>query len=97
MFDIGFWELLVVFVVALLVLGPERLPTAARQFGTWVRRIRGFLSTTQAEIERELRLAELEQQLRNSSTMNQLKEDTDLMNQRILPDKPESESRDTHR
>ena len=40
MFDIGFSELLVIAVVALLVLGPERLPTAARFAGLWVRKAR---------------------------------------------------------
>ena len=42
MFDIGFWELVLVSVIALVVLGPERLPGAARQVGQWVRRIRGL-------------------------------------------------------
>ena len=41
MFDIGFSELLVIAVVALLVLGPERLPKAARYAGLWVRKARG--------------------------------------------------------
>ena len=47
MFDIGFWELMLVFVIALVVLGPERLPGAARQAGLWVRRIRGLAHVAQ--------------------------------------------------
>ncbi len=59
MFDIGFFELLVVGVVALLVLGPERLPTAARTCGLWLGRVRRSLSSIQTEIREELRMEEL--------------------------------------
>lgn len=59
MFDIGFFELLVVGVVALLVLGPERLPTAARTCGLWLGRVRRSLTSIQSEIREELRLEEL--------------------------------------
>jgi sec-independent protein translocase protein TatB len=54
MFDIGFSELLIIAVVALLVLGPERLPRAARIAGMWVRRARAQWYTVQADLEREL-------------------------------------------
>ena len=54
MFDIGFSELLIIVVVALLVLGPERLPRAARMAGLWVRRARAQWYSVQAEFEREL-------------------------------------------
>ena len=54
MFDIGFSELLIIAVVALLVLGPERLPRAARMAGLWVRRARAQWYSVQAEFEREL-------------------------------------------
>lgn len=59
MFDIGFFELLVVGVVALLVLGPERLPAAARTCGLWLGRVRRSLSSIQSEIREELRVEEL--------------------------------------
>lgn len=59
MFDIGFFELLVVGVVALLVLGPERLPAAARTCGLWLGRVRRSLSSIQSEIREELRMEEL--------------------------------------
>jgi sec-independent protein translocase protein TatB len=62
MFDIGFWELTIIVLVGLLVLGPERLPAAARTAGLWVRKARRFISTTTAEIERELNLEELKRQ-----------------------------------
>jgi len=59
MFDIGFFELLVVGVIALLVLGPERLPLAARTFGLWLGRLRRTVSSIQSEIREELRMEEL--------------------------------------
>jgi len=54
MFDIGFSELLIVAVVALLVLGPERLPRAAKLAGMWMRRLRAQWYAVQADLEREL-------------------------------------------
>ncbi|MBC7656330.1 MAG: twin-arginine translocase subunit TatB [Frankiaceae bacterium] len=54
MFDVGFSELLIIAVVALLVLGPERLPKAARFAGLWVRRARAQWYSVKAELEREL-------------------------------------------
>jgi sec-independent protein translocase protein TatB len=54
MFDIGFWELAVLAIVALLVVGPERLPQLARDAGRWIRGVRRFITETRHEIEREL-------------------------------------------
>ena len=54
MFDIGFWELIVIGVVALLVIGPERLPGVARTAGMWVARARRFVSSVQADINMEI-------------------------------------------
>ncbi|WP_027858343.1 Sec-independent protein translocase protein TatB [Marinobacterium jannaschii] len=59
MFDIGFAEILIVAVVALIVLGPDKLPTAAKTVGMWVGRIRRTLGGIQSEISEELRLEEL--------------------------------------
>ena len=59
MFDIGFTELLIVAVVALVVLGPEKLPTAIRTVGLWVGKIKRAVSSVQSEISEELRLDEL--------------------------------------
>jgi sec-independent protein translocase protein TatB len=69
-FDVGFWELMMVGLVALLVFGPERLPTLARTAGMWLGRARRFLGTVKADIEQELKAEELkrilgEQQLKN--------------------------------
>jgi len=65
MFDVGFSELLIIAVVALLVLGPERLPKAARFVGLWVRRARAQWYSVKAELERELASEELQRGLSN--------------------------------
>ena len=62
MFDIGFSELLVIAVVALVVLGPERLPKAARFAGLWVRRARNQWDSVKQELERELHAEEIKRQ-----------------------------------
>jgi sec-independent protein translocase protein TatB len=56
MFDIGFWELVVIAVIALLVVGPERLPELVRETGRWIRAARRFITDTRYQIERELDL-----------------------------------------
>ena len=63
MFDIGFSELLLFGVIALIVLGPEKLPQAARTAGQWYAKIRRTVTTLQSEIEAELDLAETRQQM----------------------------------
>lgn len=59
MFDIGFSELLVIAVVALVVLGPERLPKAARFAGLWVRKARAQWYSVKSEFEREMAADEM--------------------------------------
>ena len=59
MFDIGFWELSLIAVIALLVVGPERLPRLARTAGLWFGKAKGFIATVKADVDRELRTEEL--------------------------------------
>ncbi|HQR50926.1 MAG TPA: Sec-independent protein translocase protein TatB [Methylophilaceae bacterium] len=59
MFDIGFSEILVIAVVALVVIGPERLPKVARTLGLLTGRMQRYVSTVKADIDRELHLDEL--------------------------------------
>jgi len=66
MFDVGFSELLVIAVVALIVLGPERLPKAARFAGLWVRRARAQWHSVRAELERDLAAEDLQRSLRET-------------------------------
>jgi len=65
MFDIGFMELMVVGVLGLLVLGPERLPKAARTLGLIVGRVRRSVSNFQEDLERQARTEELKKKLRD--------------------------------
>lgn len=59
MFDLGFSELLVIGVVALIVIGPERLPKVARTAGAWIGRLNRYVSDVKGDIDREMRLEEL--------------------------------------
>jgi sec-independent protein translocase protein TatB len=63
MFDVGFWELTVIAIVALLVVGPEKLPRVARSAGLWVGKARRFVSSVKADIDRELAADELKKAL----------------------------------
>lgn len=80
MFEIGFSELVMVAVVALVVVGPERLPGLARTLGAWIGRARGFLNSVKADIDRELKAEELkrilEQQAKLANPVHQIIEET---------------------
>jgi sec-independent protein translocase protein TatB len=66
MFDVGFSELLIIAVVALLVLGPERLPKAARFAGLWVRKARAQWYSVKSELELELAQDEMKKHLQEA-------------------------------
>lgn len=74
MFDLSFTEILVIGVVALVVLGPERLPEVARTFGRWLAKAQGYMTQMKSEFSRETQLAEI-QKLREeiASSANVLK------------------------
>ncbi len=61
MFDFGFWELVLVMMVALLVVGPERLPGLAKQVGLWIGKAKRFVNSVRSDLEREIRAEELKQ------------------------------------
>lgn len=69
MFDIGFWELVVIGVVALVVLGPERLPVAIRTATHWIRLIRSTANSVKSELEQELKLQELHNDLKKAEQL----------------------------
>jgi sec-independent protein translocase protein TatB len=73
-FEIGFSELLLVAVIGLLVLGPERLPSAVRTTSLWIGRLRRQFNEIRADIEREVGADEIRAQLRNEQIMDQLRE-----------------------
>ncbi|WON77198.1 Sec-independent protein translocase protein TatB [Serratia sp. UGAL515B_01] len=64
MFDIGFGELLLVMVIGLVVLGPERLPVAVKTVAGWIRALRSLASSVQNELSQELKLQELQDSLK---------------------------------
>lgn len=66
MFDIGFWELLVISVIALLVLGPERLPGAIRSTSRTIRNIKNVANGFRQEIEQQVRIQELHENLKKA-------------------------------
>ena len=59
MFDIGFWELIFLFGLGLVILGPERLPKLARTLGFWVGKARRMVADVKSDIDREMRESEL--------------------------------------
>lgn len=72
MFDVGFFELLVIGIIALLVLGPERLPGAVRMAGLTIGRIKRGFADVKAQVEREIGADEIRQQLHNERVMSDL-------------------------
>ena len=72
MFDIGLPELLLVSTVALIVIGPERLPETVRTLMLWLGRIRKSFASIKSEIEQEIGADEIRQQLHNESIMKEL-------------------------
>lgn len=63
MFDFGFWELAIVLVVALIVVGPDKLPGLAIKVGRWVGKAKQYMRTVRADIESEIKSAELKEML----------------------------------
>ncbi len=72
MFEVGFSELLMVALVALLVVGPERLPKVARVTGLWLGRARNMMTTVKAEIQAELHAEEMRQLIKEQASLNEL-------------------------
>lgn len=73
MFDISFWELIVIAVVALLVIGPDKLPGVARTAGMWIGRTRRFVTQVKSDIDRELRQEELRKALERDAGLDEIK------------------------
>ena len=67
MFDVSFVELMLIGVVALIVLGPQKLPTAARTVGRFVRRARSSWNSVRSEFEREFAAEELKRSMREAA------------------------------
>lgn len=63
MFDIGFFEICLIGIIALLVIGPEKLPRAARTAGLWIGKARGVVRTVKYDIDEQIRAEELKESL----------------------------------
>lgn len=70
MFDIGFSELVLIFIIGLLVLGPKRLPVAIRTVMGWVATVRGLANNVQNELKQELKLQELQESIKKAEQFN---------------------------
>ena len=70
MFDIGFSELVLIFIVGLVVLGPQRLPIAIKTVMGWMRTIRGLAANVQNELAQELKLQELQESIKKAEKLN---------------------------
>lgn len=80
MFDIAFSEILIVAIVALLVIGPERLPKVARTLGHLAGRMQRYVSSVKADLEREIQMEDLTR-LKDEAKRNIASVDTSLRNE----------------
>jgi len=108
MFDIGFSEIMVVAVISLIIMGPERLPETVRTLSLWLGRVRQFVSSAREEIEDEVGIDEIRRQLRNEKIMRDLEKSknelsvlakdvtdisrTDVKNEQIMHDLEKSKN-----
>ncbi|MDH1147975.1 Sec-independent protein translocase protein TatB [Pseudomonas mosselii] len=88
MFGISFSELLLVGLVALLVLGPERLPGAARTAGLWIGRLKRSFNAIKMEVEREIGADDIRRQLHNEHILQMEQEAKRILNPLTPPAQP---------
>ncbi len=75
MFDASLWELMLILVIGLLVVGPERLPGLARTAGQWLGRAKRMVNNARSDIERELRAEDIRQMMaRQDQQIRELKD-----------------------
>ena len=86
MFDIGFLEIVIIASIALVVLGPERLPRAARTAGLWVGRARRMGADVKSDIAREIRESELADMRKLGEEVNSIKDDVSKATESIKDD-----------
>jgi sec-independent protein translocase protein TatB len=108
-FDIGFSELLLVFVIGLVVLGPQRLPVAVRTIVGWIRALRSLATTVQNELTQELKLQEFQDSLKKvekasldnltpelKASMDELRQAAESMKRSYTVNDPEKASDEAH-
>jgi len=67
MFDIGFWEMALIFLIGLVVLGPERLPIAIRSVMKWINTAKTMANSVKTEISQELKIQEMNENMINAT------------------------------
>ncbi len=108
MFDIGFSELLLVFVIGLVVLGPQRLPVAVKTVVGWIRALRSLAATVQNELAQELKIQDLQDSLKKvekasmdhltpelKASMDELRQAAESMKRSYTQD-PEKDNDEAH-
>lgn len=96
MFEVGFSELLMIGLVSLLVIGPERLPKAARFAGLWIGKLRSTVTSVKHEIQQELRIEEMRQIMQQQMLNNELQQTIDETKS-LVNDIPETwKPKDSH-
>lgn len=83
MFDIGFFELILVAIVGLVVIGPERLPETVRTVSLWIGRLKRSLRETRTELEQQIGADDIRRQLHNEEVMRSLNATRDEIEQAI--------------
>ena len=85
MFDVGFSELIMVGLVSLLVIGPERLPKVARVAGFWIGKMQQMIANVKVEITEELHAEEIRQLLKENGSMEYLSDDKTPLTTQLDP------------
>ena len=83
MFDIGFLELLVIALITLVVMGPERLPEAIKTISLWIGRLKQQLAKTRQDIENEVGMDDIRHQLHNEQVLKDLGKQKDQFEQSL--------------
>ena len=73
MFDMGIWEITLIFVLLLVIVGPERLPKLARTVGLWVGKARSIVASVKAEVEQELKVEDLKRSIAQQTDVEEFK------------------------
>lgn len=90
MFDVGFWEICLIGVISLLVIGPEKLPKVARLAGFWLGKTRRMVDAVKSEITEEFREEEIRQALNKQSGLDDIKQLVKDASEAIHPIQSES-------
>lgn len=96
MFDIGFGEILICLVIALVVIGPEQLPGTVRTIGLWLGRLKRSLRETREEIERQIGADDIRRQLHNEDIMRSLEQTRQTMENSIMAGTQEAKPASKH-